>query len=431
MPIPQIADHEHKLAPQMRNSGANRRDGVDKVSSGYSPFSLAIVCDLIEENWPSMDLIGDILLSCLRADDFNGIDATRIRPAMSRRLTAAPFISSRLAFNLDRMLNRFWDYPRFVRRHCYTADVFHVVDHSYAQLVLELPADRTLVTCHDIDTFRCLVEPEMDTRSTPYRAMVRRTLRGLQMAALVVCPSAATRDALLLHDLVPQDRLRVVPNGAHPTCSSEPDPSADLEVSRLLGPVDKGDVDVLHVGSTIPRKRIDVLLRVFAGVKKQFSRARLIRVGGPFTNEQELLLDRLELRDSVVVLPYLERRVLAALYRRVAVAALPSEREGFGLPLLEAMACGTPVVASDLPSLREVGGKPAVYQTVADVQGWADAVIELLTERRENPGRWAARRRDVVARASCFTWEEHTRRMVGLYREVLDGIGEGTQRRLS
>ena len=117
-------------------------------------MNLAVVCDLIEENWPSMDLAGDILLACLRGDEFKAVHAERIRPAMSRRLTATPLRSSRFAFNLDRIVNRFWDYPRFLRRYRETADVFHVIDHSYAQLVLELPARRTLVTCHDIDTFR-------------------------------------------------------------------------------------------------------------------------------------------------------------------------------------------------------------------------------------------------------------------------------------
>jgi len=85
------------------------------------------------------------------------------------------------------------------------------------------------------------------------------------------------------------------------------------------------------------------------------------------------------------------------------------------------MACGTPVVASDIAALRELGGEAVVYKSIFDVQGWADAVIALMKERHQETARWAVRRRDVVARASFFTWEEHTRRMVSLYREVLDG----------
>src|SRR4029077_7458080 len=107
MPIPLTASAGQNVAWQMTNGDTQRKSGAGQVLLGQSPFSLAVVCDLIEENWPSMDLAGDILLSCLRADDFKGIDATRIRPAMSRRLTAAPFISSRFGFNLDRILNRF------------------------------------------------------------------------------------------------------------------------------------------------------------------------------------------------------------------------------------------------------------------------------------------------------------------------------------
>ena len=421
MPIPQIASPEHNPAIQMSKAAADSCDAGCESSRPRSTFSLAVVCDLIEENWPSMDLAADVLLTCLGKDEFKDIHAKCIRPSMSKRLTAAPFGSSRLAFNLDRVLNRFWDYPRFLRRHRQEADVYHVVDHSYAQLVMELPAERTLVTCHDIDTFRCLVQPENEVRSAAFRAMVRRTLKGLQMAALVVCPSCATRDDLLSYDLVPEDRLRVAHNGVHPTFSSKPDLSAEREITHLLGPADKADVDVLHVGSTIPRKRIDVLFRVFARVKEQFSRARLIRVGGPFTKEQELLIDALDLRESVVVLPRLETRVLAALYRRVSVVAVPSEREGFGLPLAEAMACGTPVVANDLAALREVGGEAVLYRSISDVQGWADAVADLLTEKSDKPGLWAARRRDLVAHANRFTWEAHTRRMTELYREVLRG----------
>jgi len=412
VPVPQVSSHY----PETTDQGRSTR-----------PLRVGVVCDLIEENWLSMDLVADMLLRYLSGENFPGVDAMCIRPRMARRFTARRLPSAGVAFNVDRIVNRYWDYPRFLRRHGESADVFHIVDHSYAQLVLELPSRRTLVTCHDVDTFRSLVEPGKEPRSFAFRAMVRRTLRGLRRAALVVCPTGATRDALIAYNLVPAERLRVVPLGAHPACRPEPDPLADLELSSILGEADPNDVDLLHVGSTIPRKRIDLLLALFARVKQQCPRARLLRVGGSFTAEQESLLDAFQLRQSVIVLPYLERHVLAALYRRVALAVLPSEREGFGLPLLEAMSCGTPVVASDLPALREVGGNVTTYRAVCDIDGWTDAVLELITERREHPARWAARRRDILGRARNFSWERYTHRMVELYQEILGGIAGGEQ----
>lgn len=390
---------------------------------------LAIVCDFTEENWPSMDLIGDMLMAELPAHTSPDTPPTRLRPPMMHRFSGRAGFKP--ALDADRFLGRYWDYPRFLRRHKDAFDLYHIVDHTYAHLALELPAGRTLVTCHDLDAFRCLLQPERERRSAPFRAMVRRTLRGMQHAALVVCPSAATRDALLEHDLIPQERIRIVPNGAHPACSSRPDHSADLEASRLLGGPPSEHPELVHVGSTVPRKRIDVLLRVFAQVKGQFVRARLIRVGGPLTGEQEAQADALGLRGSIVTLSDLNRTELAAVYRRAAIVLLPSEREGFGLPAVEAMACGTPVVASDIPALREAGGQGAVYCKVADVEEWSRTISALLRERRDDPKRWHARSEDALLHASRFTWEQYTRRMMDLYLEVKDAGREREDRKTS
>ncbi len=152
-------------------------------------------------------------------------------------------------------------------------------------------------------------------------------------------------------------------------------PGADAEAGRLLGPAEPGQAMLLHVGSTVPRKRIDVLL------------------------------------------PYLRRDVLAALVLQTSSA------EGFGLPVTEAMACGTPVVASDLPIMREVGGDAAEYAPAADVGAWRDAVDVLLAERAREPGAWEARRRRCVARARLFSWEQNARAVVRVYDEVLQRSG--------
>jgi len=144
-----------------------------------------------------------------------------------------------------------------------------------------------------------------------------------------------------------------------------------------------------------------------------------LRVGGAFTNEQIKLAEKLELGDSVLVLPYVERNVLASLYRRSALVLQTSEREGFGLAVVEAMACGTPVVASDLAVFREVGGDAADYSPVANVGAWSEKVIVLLEERLKNPERSLARRARGIERAGQFSWKEYARRIVEVYQQVL------------
>jgi glycosyltransferase involved in cell wall biosynthesis len=251
--------------------------------------------------------------------------------------------------------------------------------------------------------------------------MTRRILDGLRKAARVTCDSEATRDELLQFEIIPAERTVIIPNGVHPSCSPKADVEADSEAESLLGPFDINVPELLHVSSTIPRKRIDVLLTVFAEVRKVLPEVRLVRVGGPLTEQQARMVEQLDLANSIVILPAMSRSVLAAIYRRAALVLLPSEREGFGLPVVEAMACGTTVVASDLPVLHEVGGMAATYCRVGDVRDWTEAVVTLLNERGGNHERWNARRENAVAQASKFSWEAYAAKMVDVYHEVWKG----------
>jgi glycosyltransferase involved in cell wall biosynthesis len=323
-------------------------------------------------------------------------------------------------FTVDRALNRWRDYPQFVARLNGQFDVYHVVDHSYSHLLHKLPSRRAIVTCHDLEAFRCLLEPDQEPRSQLFKKALQYVLTGLQQATHIACVSGATRDALIAYGLVAPERVSVVPNGADPACSSQPNQEADRTADILLGPRTHSAIEILHVGSTIPRKRIDVLLRVIDALRMEAPAVRLVRIGEPPTASQRRLIDRLDLRSAVTVLPFLDKAVLAAVYRRAALVLLPSEREGFGLPVVEAMACGTPVVASDIPALREVGGRATAYCPVGDVERWTETVLELLRERREEPDRWASRREACIRQAATFTWQEHTRRMVELYQQVLN-----------
>ena len=381
-------------------------------------LKVAVIADLLEEQWPSMDLVADMLVERLGAEHAGSVEPVLIRPPLRRRIGRLPGAQSlRAAFTADRFTNRLWDYPAVTRGIAGSFDVFHVVDHSYAHLVHTLPAPRTLVTCHDLDTFRSILEPSHDARPLWFRAMTRRIFTGLCSAGHVACDTDATRDALIARGRIDPGRTSVVLNGPHPSCTPAAEPAADVEAARLLGPAGRM-TELLHVGSTIARKRIDVLLRVIAAVRRRRDDVRLVRVGGPFTAEQRALVRELGLEDLIVVLPFLDRATLAAVYRRSALVLLPSEREGFGLPVLEALACGTPVVASDIEALREVGGPAAQYCPPEDVTAWADAVVAALGERRADPARWAARRAAGMQRAAAFSWSRYTTEVVALYRRL-------------
>ncbi len=276
---------------------------------------------------------------------------------------------------IERIAHRFWSYPRWLGQQP-LADVYHIVDHSYAHLADSLPPGRVVITCHDIDAFRSLLAPEECESQLP-RFLVKRVLDGLRNAAAVVCDSDATRADVVANQLVPAERTAVVPIGVHPSCTPDPDTVADVIAAKLTGGA--GAADLLHVGSTIPRKQIDVLLEIVALVARSKPDVKLWRVGGAFTPAQLERARELGIEQRIVVLPFITRPVLAAVYRRAALVLLPSSREGFGLPVIEAMACGTPIVCSDLPVLREVGGPAAEYRAADDPAAWATKIAALLT----------------------------------------------------
>jgi glycosyltransferase involved in cell wall biosynthesis len=249
--------------------------------------------------------------------------------------------------------------------------------------------------------------------------LVERVLKGLRRAAIVVCDSETVRAELLQHALVPEDRVVVVPIGVHASFCTTPDADADAAAAALTA--GSSGAGLLHVGSTIPRKRIDVLLKAVNRVAALHPDVTLWRVGGRFTPAQLELVRELGLADRITVMPFVNRAVLAALYRRATLVLLPSEREGFGLPVVEAMACGTPVLASDLPVLREVGGEAAEYCAAGSPGAWADRVLSLLDERASSPERWASRRTAGIERAALFSWERYGAAMSQVYARVAAG----------
>ncbi len=366
-----------------------------------------------------MDQMGALLTS--RVPVFApGLQVTAIRHRLRRFVARGPLARSRPAFFADRVLNRMVLYPRRIRRDvAQRFDLYHIVDHSYAQLALALPARSTLVTLHDVDAFRSLITNGDDPRPLWFRAMARRILRGLRRAEIVVCGSAAACDELVAFEFVDPAHVRVVPNGIDPAFLTAPSAEARARAAALF-PVQRGVFDLLHVGSDIPRKRLDRLIEIVATLRKRGHWVRLVRVGSPFRPETRRTIQQLAVND-IVELPFLDRDVLGAVYERCDLLMLTSDREGFGLPVIEAFAAGKPVVASDIPALRESGGGLATCVKPDALAEWVTAVERALSTGDPTGALAAARR----ARAATLTWDDHVRGLVPIYAELL---ARGTER---
>jgi len=369
---------------------------------------IAVVCDLLEEQWTSMDLVAEMLLSHAAHDE--RVTTTRIRPAFARRVSNLPLGRRRekFAFNADRLFNRMWDVPRAARRVRQQNDVFHVCDHSYAHAVHALPADRVGVYCHDLDAFRCLFEPKKDPRPLWFRAMAKRLLNGLIKARVVFFSTTAVRNAIVKYGLLDEQKLVQAYYGV--SQEFHPNPAPDLNLDHLPIRTIGGRPFLLHVGTCVPRKRIDVLLNIFAETRRLNPDLRLVQVGGTWTADQRAQIERLHLSDTVVQFRGIGRAELAEVYRRASLVLVPSELEGFGLPIIEALSCGANVLASDIPPLREVGGPAVSFMPVGDIASWVGKVTDLLEEPAHGPSPSIR-----LAQAAQFSWTSHAKIIVDTY----------------
>jgi glycosyltransferase involved in cell wall biosynthesis len=385
--------------------------GAKRTAVGFAPafvrettVRLGVLCDLLEERWFSMDLLADMLIE--NAGGVPSVGVTRVRPSLPSGLarllvSSGSSVSEPYSRKLGLALGRYVGYPLALASERARFDWFHVVDHSYAHLVLGLRQGRCGVYCHDVDAFRPLFdEPE---RALPHRALARLILAGFRRARVVFHSTLAVRDDILEHRLVPRERLVHAPYGVAP--EFEPKPGPADEALRGRTPF------VLHVGSLIPRKNPEFLLALIVEILKAMPALEVVQVGGSWTREQRQKLEREGLIERVQQFESMNRAELAPYYRAAKAVLLPSTNEGFGLPVVEALACGTPVVASDIPVLTQVGGSGAVFCPVNDLAAWKSAISSVVGGRGPD--------RDTRLRAARrFTWSEHAKTILGTYAEL-------------
>jgi glycosyltransferase involved in cell wall biosynthesis len=267
----------------------------------------------------------------------------------------------------------------------------------------------TISFVHDLAVLRT---PELFTWR---KRVVTRSLLGrsvVSAAAVATVSEASRRDILDLLG-VPPERVVLLPGAAHPSCGAV---SGDA-VAAVRAKYQLHRPYILTVGTIEPRKNLLTLLAAFdevlAGGGEQID---LVVVGGRGWRDRRLI-DELKARTHlghVHWLGYVPEQELVALYGGTRMLVYPSRLEGFGLPVLEAMTCGAPVVASDVAALREVAADAACFVPPGDVSALATAISRLLVE----PGEIARMRTLGFLRAQNFSWAHTAERLWKLAREI-------------
>jgi glycosyltransferase involved in cell wall biosynthesis len=294
-------------------------------------------------------------------------------------------------------------------------EVVHICDHSNAVYVGRCRRFPVLVTCHDLLAVRGALGEDTDCPASFFgRILQWWILSGLRKADAVACISEATADDAerLIGHGIDRPHISVVRMGLNYPYKRI---SNELANNRLRA-VPGFDADVpfaLHVGSNLRRKNRDAVIRIFAKCKDKWN-GRLFFAGDLLTDELLALAQRLGVADRIVQLHNPECEILEALYNCATALIYPSRFEGFGWPIIEAQACGCPVICSNAGPLPEAAGDAGFLHRVEDEDGFAADLLRLT-----NPSKREIWSEGSVQHAAKFS----TDKMIGQYIDIYRGLG--------
>ncbi|HEY82577.1 MAG TPA: glycosyltransferase family 4 protein [Dehalococcoidia bacterium] len=309
-----------------------------------------------------------------------------------RKIESRRYLSLLESYRLSRMIQRL-------------DDIVHLPNQNFARYAIFLKSP-FIITVHDL-VRSCF---GFDRETLAERVLLKLDKMGIKRASHVIAVSHCTKNDLVSYLKIPQQKISVIYNGV------DHDVFKPYDVKPLDNPY------ILYVGSERPRKNLGRLFYAFAKLKRDFPELKLVKVGEPgrsgkYRTQVLRQLDNLGITREVIFVGHLTGAELARYYSGAALLAYPSLYEGFGLPPLEAMACGCPVVTSNTSALPEVVGDAGIMVDPYDSNSLAQAMARVLTDKnlREEMVRKG------FEQARKFSWEETARQTQEVYNKVLAG----------
>lgn len=290
-----------------------------------------------------------------------------------------------------------------------SADIFHATEH----LLPRLRHIRSVFTLHDL-IFQFDPDSHKPLNIAFLKTLMPRFLRAAD--AIIAVSECSKRDAVRLYH-IPPDKIRVIYEGVDPKFTPITDATKLSEVRAKYRLPDRFIVHgfIVHVGTIEPRKNLPLLFEAVQELNQP------LVVAGRFGWLTEPILAKVKelgIEDRVIFTGFVADEDLPALISAATVLAMPSKYEGFGLPVLEAMACGTPVIASNASSLPEVGGDAALYARPGDVRSWIN-LLDLVTSDADLR---STLREKGFKQAAKFKWATMARETVEVYRTAVEHV---------
>jgi glycosyltransferase involved in cell wall biosynthesis len=371
---------------------------------GYmDSLSIMLFRNYVEDERFSMEVYADGLVKALRTHCAGRCHLNEYIPTLPKGSKAGLW-GMRLA--------RYGRYPWQAR--CHSGQINHIVDPGYGHLLYILDPKRTVVTVHDLIP---LVRwsggiPGCPRGRTPWFNLF--SFRALRRAMHLIADSEHTRHDLMKILKIPSERISTIYPGIDKNFRPYGHEEKTL-AGAALGLTGGQAKRVLVTGSQFYKNHGTAMLAC-ARLRAMYAKPLQLLKLGPPTPEFKAAVQNYGLEDITHYLVGVSGNHLAALYNSVDILLFPSLYEGFGWPPLEAMACGTPVVASNAASLPEVIGDAGLMCSPNDHDGLAQAMYALLTD---NDLRLAVIERGLI-RASLFEWEKVARQTLAVYELVAD-----------
>ena len=291
------------------------------------------------------------------------------------------------------------------------AAFYHICDHSNAPYLQHLPLEQTGITCHDVLAIRgAFGEPDAYCKASAfgyyYQKWILKHLSNSKRIAVVSEQTLSQLKKLVQHKAPFPNQWQVIYNAFN----NEFKPREMNGCSEVLPKVGiNSDVPyILHVGSSLPRKNRKLLVDMVVALGERWM-GNICYAGEAADEELELYIRKMKLQDRVFFVVKPDHSTLVALYSTCEAFVFPSFSEGFGWPVIEAQACGAPVIASNIEPMPEVSGGTALHASPSNPQQFADAFLSLTNE---------VKRAEVIRRGFANAARFRNEQMVEAYLEL-------------